>query len=138
MDRDSIPSEQSTASAPSALSPTLLDKFNKFAPIILVVITLFTAITVLVSPQTDLRADIVEVKSEIADLRSEVRSEITSVRSEITAVRSEIELFKQNMMDRFGALEEIISTQVEYLDKKTNDNAQAIDTLQQTVNESFQ
>ena len=153
MDRDTNPSEQSTVSSTPPVSqapvPTsFLDRFNQFAPIILVVIAMFTAITILVSHQTDLKSDIVVVKSEIK------------------RVEQKIDTFQEITMTRFDTLEQILSLKVKSLEAdndklkadnekleadvekieaeidakadEVNENTEAIDRIQQTLNESSQ
>ena len=132
MDRDINTSEQPMP-PPSALR-VHWDRIKEFIPAGIFLLALFTAITLIISYQSDLK-------------------------SEIKRVEQKVDTFQQVMMVRLDSLEAIFSTKVESLEKeneklqedqsdievkvddnadKLDENAQSIDAIKQTLNEASQ
>ena len=150
MDTDSNTPEQSTPPESRASWQSFLDRFNRVSSLIIVFIMIATAITGLVLYQSGLKSEMVKLQAEIQVVKIEVKSEVATVRSEINRLEQKVDSLEQKidirfdaimeqfkaMNSRFDALEQVFTTTIDYLDKQTDENAKAIDTIRQTLNES--
>ena len=148
MDRDLSPSEQSTPPESRGSSQSFIDRFNRLTPMFFVFIAMATAITMFVFYQTGLKSEMVKLQAEIEI----VKIEVARVEQKVDSLEQKIDVRFDAMMEqfkamnsrfdamnsRFDSLEAILSTKVDYLDKKTDENAKAIEVIKQTLNEPSQ
>ena len=139
MDRDSNTSEQPTP-PPSAFR-VYWDRVSQFIPAGIFFLAFYAAINSFVSYQTDIKSEIVKVQAEITAVKSEitaVKSEIARVEQKVDSLEEKIDIRFDAMMQQLRAMQQVFSTKVDYLEKKTDANAKAIEIIQQTLNEASQ